>query len=358
MTSLNYRDWHIETSSNAIGTQTGTYFCEVPKYLMIQQTVEMIHEGFQLTFEAPNQRPIALRQAPMYFGPHRSGTATLQIAGNLECGRDIREQIDEVVLYVQALAACTDAPLLPISIDFRTPDGKVLMVAKRGTIMRGIGFRIEERGTATQKIREDFQYFRNTLQTSPSNNKVALRHYLTGLTLLALEDSVPGLLEAAYMQFYQGIEAVVQTHVLHEAKQRIARLSLPDPLTAQIVCHQVFNVRHKYFGHGSETDFHEIADASAEEAFRVAKQCLVARWLCRVLLDHQTPSKTALVREMRMYLHHTSDVFLGTIREIESTFWIDFGQSVDAKKAACAVFDANGTEVTQSRYQFLTQPLP
>lgn len=358
MTSLNYRNWQIETSPEATGTQTGTYFCEVPKYLMIQQTVEMIHEGFQLALETPNQRPTSLRPAPIDFGPRRSGTATVEIAGNLECSGDIREQIEEVVQYVQALAACTDAPLLPISIGFRTPDGKVLMVAKRGAIVRGIGFRIEERGTATHKIREDFQHFRSTLQTTPSNNKVALRHYLTGLTLLALEDSVPGLLEAAYMQFYQGIEAIVQTHVLPEAKQRIAQMGLPDPLATQIICHQVFNVRHKYFGHGSETDFHEIADASAEDAFRVAKQCLVARWLCRVLLDQQTPSKTSLLREMRMYLHNTSDAFHGTVQEIESTFWIDFGQCVDAKKAACAVFDANGAELTQSRYQFAAHSLP
>jgi len=172
--------------------------------------------------------------------------------------------------------------------------------------------------------------------------------------LLAMEDALPGLIDAAYMQFYQSIEALTGACALDDAKKAIAALGLNDSATLQAICHQVFLVRHKYFGHGNETDFHEIADQGMAEATRVARQVLVARWLCKTLIDAQSPSKVSLVREMRIYGPEGSSEFRGQIAELEGMFWVNFGQSTG--KANCKMYDATGASAPA--YTFPAAPTP
>ncbi|MEX3926190.1 hypothetical protein AB4Y36_19475 [Paraburkholderia sp. BR10936] len=346
MSSLSYREWDIfinERAKTSGGAITGRYQCVVPAFLMSRQTIGFLAEGFELRYPRPLRLERQIRPDIAEAGlPANGQDFVIDIWGQFDVGRSAREQIDDVLSYVGTLSVCTDFPLDVKAMQFVDQWGTAVFHASRRPIGRGVGFEIEERGAASGKINEDFEYFRGVLGAVGSKQKVAIRHYLTGMTLLALEDHTPGLIDAAYMQFYQAIEASTGDHRLEVVQKEIAKKPLKNSRDVQIICHQVFNVRHKYFGHGSETDFHEIADAGPEQAFRVAKQCLVARWLCRALIDCETSSRNILAREMRFYLGDHSDAFHGSIHELEGAFWADFGQGGDPKKKACKTYDAEG----------------
>lgn len=67
-----------------------------------------------------------------------------------------------------------------------------------------MAFEINERYTAQQKLLAALNY----CKPATPELKVAIQHYLTGMTLLGLEDQLPGLTDAAFMQFFQGCEAL------------------------------------------------------------------------------------------------------------------------------------------------------
>ncbi|WP_415844643.1 hypothetical protein ACMYUJ_17055 [Stutzerimonas zhaodongensis] len=310
-------------------------------FLMGSQTLDFLEENFRLAPSGPIQYdqpyPIGLhRQAN-----ERDAPLTLRLQGTFDAAGDAREQVDQIIDYVGALAVSVDFPLHVLQIAFNTDGHGPLLQAVRKPFARGVGLEVEERGVAATKLTQDFGYFLGELKTQGSAAKIAIRHYMTGMTLLSLEDHTPGLIDAAFMQFYQGIEACLGLSNLGYAKKEIARRLNGDRST-QIVCHQIFCVRHKYFGHGDEISFHEIADRGAEEAYRIAKQCLVAKWLCRRLIDSASPSGSLFSREMRLYGPSSSDCFYGSLQELETQFWADFSQGSVASKAECKVYDQNG----------------
>jgi hypothetical protein len=240
---------------------------------------------------------------------------------------------------------CVDFPLHMQATQFIDHNQGLIFQATRRPFSRAVGFEVEGRSAAVSKITNDFDSFLAHLNDPKPGFRVAIRHYLTGMTLLGLEDQVPGLIDAAYMQFYQGVESLLGTGVCDKAKRIIARTNVIDPRLAQIVCHQVFNVRHKYFGHGDEPDFHDNSSRGPEDSARLAKQSLVARWLCRVLIDSESQSRLPFLREMRIYGVLGSDEFQGTQDDLKSRFWIDFGQVKEAGKRKCKLYDATGYEI-------------
>lgn len=354
MSSLNYREWDIfinEQVKAAGKICSGFYACYVPLFAMATQTIGLLTEGFEFHTTGP------VRLSGESFERVQTQTGSLipiKVFGQYDPTKNTKEQIDAISDYLNALATCIDFPLPLLQVQFIDAHQGIVMHAARKAFGRGIGLEIDERTAISEKICTDFHKIRTYLGSDSSPEKVAIRHYLTGMTLLSLEDQAPGLIDAAYMQFYQGIEAQLKTHELKKAKIAIAQQKNIDTRTTQIICHQVFSVRHKYFGHADEFNFHEISDSGALDAFRLAKQCLVARWLCRLLIDQATDSQNLLKREMRFYGAGRSDVFFGTLQEVESNFWIDFGQMTDTKKEECDIYNAAG--VVNDAYAFSLSP--
>ena len=157
-----------------------------------------------------------------------------------------------------------------------------MFIANRLRIGRGMAFEIEERGASSTKLKADFYYYKNLTR---NELLAATRHYLTGLRLLSLEDEVSGLIDAAFMQFYQASEILCMDDEgrLENSKMYIARLNLPESRELQIITHQVWRVRNKYFGHG-DTRYNILANTDIESAVKVAKQVYVARYLCKKLI--------------------------------------------------------------------------
>jgi hypothetical protein len=359
MSSLNYREWDIfinERLKGRDGTFHGYYICFVPGFTMAQQTISFLNEAYELRTLRPLPLEVPIPPLMGGFQPEsQQSSLPIRIYGEFDLAKDARKQIDSISLYLNALSMCVDFPLHMQAIQFIDCNQGLVFQASRRPFGRSVGFEVDERSGAASKIANDFDCFQAHLKDQDPRLKVAIRHYLTGMTLLGLEDQVPGLIDAAYMQFYQGIESLLGTSACDKAKKRIARTNVIDPRLAQIVCHQVFNVRHKYFGHGDEPDFHDISDRVPEEAVRLAKQSLVARWLCRVLIDSESQSQLPFFREMRIYGAQGSDEFRGIQDELKSRFWIDFGQIKEAGKRECKLYDATGCEIES--IDFLKKPL-
>jgi hypothetical protein len=219
-----------------------------------------------------------------------------------------------------ALGRCVDFPLTCNNIEFEIPPGQAntgkVFVAVRAPLGRGLGFEVEERGAAATNLKNHSGAYRTI--TDPVVTRAA-DHYLTGLTLLGLEDSFSGLLDAAFMQFYQGCETLLlqaQRETVNDANKRIAANPLvSNPMDLQVIVAHVWKARHNYFGHRSGTTLQ-----TSDEVFQVAKQVLVARWLCRLMIDLQIGPTTFLCREMRFYHRDTSEGYMGTLAELETTF--------------------------------------
>lgn len=67
-----------------------------------------------------------------------------------------------------------------------------------------MAFEINERYTAQQKLLAALNYYK----PATPELKVAIQHYLTGMTLLDPENLLSGLTDAAFMQFFQGCEVL------------------------------------------------------------------------------------------------------------------------------------------------------
>lgn len=354
MSALNYRDWDAFLNQRVSTHKTvcnGYFEVELFAFLMTEQTVEFIEQNFDLRLPTPIkiESPAGISHILRQW---RGTQPKLRIYGEFRPQEPIEPQLEKIGDYLAAIALCVDHPLTAQVIRFEDQQDGLVLQASRHPFARGVGFEIEERGFANQKVQGDFPQLQ-VLMSTPGNMKVAARHYLCGMGLLAFEDSIPGLIDAAYMQFYQCIEALLETHVVDGAKKAIAKMNLPNSYELQVCCHQVFSVRHKYFGHGNETDFHEIADQGVLEATRVARQVLVARWLSKVIFDARSPSGTFLAREMRIYGPEGSSEFRGLLSDLEGVFWVDFGQT--AGKANCKTYDSSGAQ--GESYTFPNSPI-
>jgi hypothetical protein len=329
----------------------GHFEVDLVAFMMTEQTLEFLEQQFELRLPHPVNVNVP---APLsgIVRQWRGNQPKLRIYGTFSPGQPAEPQVDAITAYLTALAVCVDHPLTAQIIRFEDDQEGLVLQAIRRPLARAVAFELDERALAAGKIQADFASLSHTA-SQPGRLMVAIRHYLCGMALLAMEDSLPGLIDAAYMQFYQGIEALTGTHVLDDAKKAIGALAIPDSATLQAICHQVFLVRHKYFGHGNETHFHEIADQGIAEATGVARQVLVARWLCKTLLDAQSPSRVSFVREMRIYGPEGSSEFRGQIDDLERMFWVNFGQS--AGKGNCKIYDATGASV--QAYAFPVAPV-
>jgi len=172
------------------------------------------------------------------------------------------------------------------------------------------------------------------------NQTVGEKHYLAGLSLMGLEDQVEGLIDAAFMQFYQSCEILCRDARggLENSKKYIASLQLSDSRELQIIAHQIWRVRNKYFGHG-DLQYNILSNTNLVNASKVANQVLVARYLCKRLIDYYSTSQKTLIRETMLFIKHSLGNFIGNVFQLENSFRVDFDNR-DVK-----IYDRYGVEI-------------
>lgn len=226
------------------------------------------------------------------FGPEILSEAIRQL--------ELHADINFTFQRVSYLADVGRGPELPLWVLSRLP------------FTRGVAFEIEERSATRQSIEAgDFQL--------SDKAKVAQQHYSTGMSLLAGEDSVSGLVDAAFMQFYLAMEVILDCHVRGKASQQGCLLfgSEFDNNLEKAVSH-VYLARHRFFGHGHSSYLKGLLDAGT--AFDIAKQSLVARWCARRLLELEL-KRPLVKREMRLYLRPGKSVaFFGCSDSLQAEF--------------------------------------
>jgi hypothetical protein len=219
----------------------------------------------------------------------------IDAVGQLEIHTDINFTYDRVTYFADAGLG----PTVPLLIISRIP------------FFRGVGFEVEERGQVSQSMTVgDF--------TISSKCRVAHRHYSSGLALLAGEDAISGLIDAAFMQFYLAIEALLEAHEKEKAVESGTRLygSLFTSALASIVEH-VYLARHRFYGHAHPKFLKGILDSEA--AYSIAKQALVAKWCARQLFSLEL-KRPLVVRETRLHTGLSSIEFSGDVSSLATDF--------------------------------------
>lgn len=176
--------------------------------------------------------------------------------------------------------------------DVGTGPNLPLMVVKRVPIARGVGFEVEERGRVSISLAGGDIALSDKVH-------VAQQHYSTGMGLLAGEDSLAGLIDAAFMQFYLALEALLENHEKEKAISRGKEL-YGERFTAdfEALVKHIYLARHRFFGHAHPKFLKGLLDA--ETAFQIAKQTLVARWTARGVLALEL-NRPLVTREMVLY---------------------------------------------------------
>lgn len=316
MSSFPSRAVEIWKSSQAetISPISGAFSFEVLQTVMVPQTLQFLAECAAAPPAGIGEIASAFLQGMRYVDPSKPGllfwrafqnSAELfsfepEILSDAIRQLEIHTDINLTFGRVTYLADVGRGPELPLWILSRLP------------FARGVAFEIEERGATKASLGGgDFQL--------SDKARVAQQHYSTGMSLLAGEDSVSGLVDAAFMQFYLATEAILERHERTEALQEGARLLGDefDENLRKIVSH-VYTARHRFFGHAHPRYLKGLLDT--DTAFDIAKQTLVARWCARRLLELELKRSLAK-REMRLYARPQQSVaFYGDASSLQSEF--------------------------------------
>lgn len=186
-----------------------------------------------------------------------------------------------------------------------------LQVYQRRTYTRAISLRLEESEQVNASIAGGELIW-------PERSYMAQVHYSTGMTLMAGEDSVPGLMDGAFMQFYLSLECMLGVHKQDEVRRAGAsRFGGDYPEQLASTAEHVYLARHRFFGHGHAKYEDKLWDD--DRAFAVAKQVLVARWCARAHIA-KALGRPLVHRTMPLYFRGGSAAFSGEIADLENKF--------------------------------------
>jgi hypothetical protein len=287
----------------------GAFRIDVSPTLMVKQTLQFLFERSRSASFSETMTPFLM--GSQYWTEEISALYYVKAFANSEelfayDTRDLYDLVLELELHTDVNFTITQLTYLA-DIGSGGPSYP-LLIAERQPIARGIGFEIEQRGIAAQSLA-------NPTIRWTSKAKTAHQYYSTGLTLLALEDQVSGLFDAAFMQFHLAIEVLLKAYKVGQALEH-GKLEYQARFTPSIEAAvvRVFEARNNYFGHANSSSLSE------KDAFALAKQTLVARWCARSLLELEVG--TELVhREMRLYGGDThSFAFEGDTTQLNTDF--------------------------------------
>lgn len=195
----------------------------------------------------------------------------------------------------------------------RGPEKPLIQIV-RNNLIRAMAFEVEERGKVTKALNE------NPIKLS-IKAKIALSHYKTGMALLTEEDKLPGLIDGAFMQFYQAIEVLTEEHSNKNDKAIKKGESLYGKDFPSEVLRHIFKARNIYFAHSKSSNAEiKKAQKNLNTAFDIAKQVLVVRWCAKKLLSIET-GVDLVIREMRLYPSLKQSIyFSGRLEELKGDF--------------------------------------
>ncbi len=316
MSSLPLRPLQVWLSSAAKTINRpirGVFRIEVMPALMVEQTLQFLHQHSNSTAGVV-QSMLPFIEGSRYW--HDNDSALFYEA-SFDCAEtlfsyDVRTIYD----LVRELELHTDVNFTIVKIvflaDVGTGPNLPLLVAEREAISRGIGFEIEERGMVANSLS-------NGELNWTDRAKTAQQYYSTGIGLLALEDQISGLIDAAYMQFYLATEAILEAYVDGKAIEKGTRMyGSRFNENIQAAVKRVFLVRNNYFGHAGKV--RRSGQLSNDAMFAIAKQTLVARWCARALIELEVAADI-VHREMRLYPGHgQSFAFYGDANQLDAEF--------------------------------------
>jgi len=295
-----------------LGEINGAFAFPLVQTLMVAQTIEFLNEeGANRLASASDTVARFLRgagygrkDALLYWMRFESAEALFDFEFS-ELVRALKElellvDINLTFSEVSYLADVGMGPTLP------------LLVYKRSPFSRAVGFEIHERGAVRELLKGPQLSWTDAA-------RVSQQHYSVGMGLLAFEDVVAGVIDAAFMQFYLATEAVLGAHERSEALANGAT-SFGSNFSAalQAAVGQVYIARHRFFGHAHPKVLSGHIDP--QRAFQVTKQTLVARWCARKLISLAL-GRDLVARELRLYPGPGSSVeFTGTLEELSGPF--------------------------------------
>jgi hypothetical protein len=310
MSSIPERPLEVWQSSLARSMEpiSGAFSFDVIRSGMVSQTLEFLREiglrwpgnvgGVTRAFLLGAQYSSSENPALFYFKRFETAEELfsfgIQSLSDAIMELELHTDINLTFSRVSYLADVGTGPNLPLLIISRLP------------YSRGIAFEVDERSEVTSSfVRGDFRLSERA--------RVAQQHYSTGMALLAAEDQINGVIDAAFMQFYLTIESVLRSHTRSRALA-----NGPDLFGAHFsedlkkISSHVFEARNRFFGH--------VNTLPVKNSFDVAKQTLVARWLARRLIELEI-GRPLVKREMRLYpLPNSSIEFRGNAEQLETDF--------------------------------------
>jgi len=317
MSSFPSRQFEVWRSSlaDSIAPISGVFSFEVIQTLMVAQTLQFLIENARCQLKGIGDVMHGFILGMHYADPGKPGPLLFwkQFKDAMEL---FSFDVDVLSDAIGQLELHTDINLTFARVTYLANIGSgphlPLLIFQRLPFARGIGFEIEER----QEVAQSFQLGDIYLSEKV---RVAQQHYSTGMALLAGEDSVSGLIDAAFMQFYLSVEAALESHEKKKALAKgvaLYREHFDDNLK-KIVSH-IYIARHRFFGHAHPKDLKGILDT--DTAFDIAKQTLVVRWAARRLLELEL-KRPLVKREMRLYPTPTQSVmFSGDANSINDEF--------------------------------------
>ncbi|MFV8248091.1 hypothetical protein [Bdellovibrio bacteriovorus] len=324
MSSGRKRIWEVWKSNAKFNSEIhGEFRIELTRFPMVAQSLEYLHEFAKSTaahFPNLDADLLPFIQAMQNWRMPKGGEPlflhyrhTFHSVTEFENANILIEKIDT---SVDKLEMILDISFNVRSIAYLADKGagpnKSILHAVPIKYQYGVGFEIEERAQIAPVLihssKIDFE-----------SHRVALNHYQTGMTNFLLGDDFPGLIDAAFMQFYLCVEAILEASGEGEAIKN-SRKMFKEPVSEELI-KDLYRVRSQFFGHVDPTK-PEIIRALDDEvtSFEIQKQVLVAKWLARDLLCRITGCLSNN-RKTRLYSDLGESVdFSGDISLLQSDF--------------------------------------
>lgn len=316
MSSFPSRAVEIWKSSHAerISPLSGVFSFEIVQTLMVPQTLQFLSEFALRAPQGLGEISSAFLKGMRYVDP---GQPRLLYWKDFHGSEELFSFDPEIIFEaIRQLEIHADINLTFARVTYLADVGRgpevPLWILARLPFARGVAFEIEERGAVAASMAVGDFCLTNKV-------RVAQQHYSTGMSLLAGEDSVGGLVDAAFMQFYLATEAVLGRHESDKAlREGSVLFGAEFDENLRVIVKHVYLARHLFFGHAHPKFLKGILDT--EVAFDIAKQTLVSRWCARRLLELEL-GRPLVKREMWLSAGPQQSVaFHGDSRSLASEF--------------------------------------
>ncbi len=326
-----YEKWISSDSGKVDYPIQGAFIIPVQNTLMTSQTIEFMFLKNQQFLDNYKADPQLL---PFFCGQHwysnqeiKNGDLKLiwlKPFDNIELFNNfdiytLLESINKLEIILDHSFLFSD---ITYCVDIGTGLNKQLLAFHKKNFSVGKAFECEDRSSVLNTSL-------NTNQIT-SRESIAMQLYIVGNGIISLGDIYIGLLESAFMHFYQCCELLIGTHKDSQIETRVNELqvSLEDRERISKITRHVFIARNWFFAHSGyeQKSFYKedkMLIQNSKFSSQVIRQVLVAKWLSRYLLS--IVLKTELKqREFRIYdsTGIESYNFNGNISDLSSTFKI------------------------------------